>query len=400
MLFLVPLAGVVGHPVHGQCASGAGAPTSIQADPLAAIADLEATAVSIESALLTASEAGRGLTGNSFDPAAVGRELDRLAEGARSATRGRKQPREAVAALNRFLFEEEGFTYDCAAGNPDYYLVDRVLAGKRGNCLGLTSLYLILAERLSLPIHGVYVPSHCFARYDDGAARFNIETAERGSERDDERYRREFGLRDGRPYPMSLGKKEMAGVFLKSLGAAFSRRGRDEEALRVYRVAAALSPGLPDVSFNAGVSLQKMGMIGEAIGQYRRALELDPGLAAARDNLGVSLAKTGRLAEALVEARKAVALSPRNAVSRGNLAATLCACGKLEEGILEFRKVLETEPGNRRALAGLARAYFDRREFPNALVFSDMALEAGCRLDSSMLEFLDGFRSRAAAAKD
>lgn len=375
-------------------------PAPIQPDPLAALAGLGSTAVPFESVLLMASEAGRELTGKPFDAAALGRELDRLTDGARSAASGRKRPREVVDALNRFLFEKEGLTYDCAAGNPDYYLVDRVLAGKRGNCLGLTSLYLILAERLSLPIHGVYVPSHCFARYDDGSTRFNIETGERGRERDDGRYRREFGLGDERPYPMSLGKTEMAGVYLKSLGAAFSRRGRDERALGLYRAAAAFSPGLPDVYFNAGVSLQKIGMLDEAIGQYRRAIALDPGLAAARDNLGVSLAKKGRLAEALVEARKAAALTPRSAVCRANLAATLCACGMLEEGIREFRKVLEIEPGNPRALAGLARAYFDRREFRDALVFSDMALEAGCRLDTAMLEFLDARRSSPPAAGD
>src|SRR4030066_132980 len=82
---------------------------------------------------------------------------------------------DALAALNRVLFVEEGFTYDCVAGNPDNYLLDRVMKNKRGNCLGLTTLYLLLAERLSLPLHGVYVPSHCFVRYEDGGGRINSE---------------------------------------------------------------------------------------------------------------------------------------------------------------------------------------------------------------------------------
>lgn len=396
-LILVSLAGILGHPAHGHDLHGAGVLSPAATDALASVTGIEDADVSLERVLLLASEAGSDLTGRPFDPVAVGREIDRLADGARSAVRGRKDPRKIVAALNRFLFRKEGYTYDCAAGNPDFYLLDRMIAGKRGNCLGLTALYLILAERLSLPIHGVYVPSHCFARFDDGSVRINIETGERGGERDDGRYRRDFGLEEGRPYPMSLGKKQMAGLYLKSLGASFSRKGLDERALGLYRAAAALSPGLPDVYFNAGVSLQKMGRLEEAIALYRLALELDPGLAVARDNLGVSLARKGDYTGALPEARKAVELAPRSSVSRGNLAATLCACGRLEEGIREFEKVLENDPGNRRALAGLAKAHFERKNFREAFEYCDRALEAGFRPDPSLLKILEARRSRLAS---
>lgn len=315
----------------------------------------EAANLSLERTLVTASgEASGDLTGAHSDAAAVHREIDRLAEGARAAIRGIEDPRRIVSALNRFLFEEERFTYDCAAGNPENYLLDPVLTRRRGNCLGLTSLYLILAERLSLPIHGVHVPSHCFARYDDGAVRFNIETGEKGADRSDARYRREYGLAEGRPYLASLSKREMAGVYLKSLGAAYSRKGSEERALHLYRDSALFYPALPDAPFNAGVSRLKLGRFAEAAELFRRAILLDPGMAIAQDNFGVALARLGRFPEALAEARKAVALSPRSAVTRGNLAATLCACGRVEEGMREYRKVLEIDPGNTRALSALA----------------------------------------------
>lgn len=290
------------------------------------------------------------------DAASVEGEIDRLAARLRPAVTDRTDPGRVVAALNRFVFEEEGFAYDPAPGNTENYLPDRVLARKRGNCLGLTVLYLALAERLGLPLRAAYAPSHCFPRYEDGESRINIETAAKGAEWADARYSRIFGLTGERPYLRSLGSKEMIGVYLKSLGAARSREGREDEALRIYRAATLFAPGLPDVPYNEGVSYQKMGRLDEAIAQYRRALSLDPALPAARDNLGVALAKQGRYREALVEAQKAVALDPRNASSRGNLAATLCACGKTEEGIREFERILETDPGNARALAGLSRA--------------------------------------------
>jgi tetratricopeptide (TPR) repeat protein len=368
-------------------------------DALAALALLPDEEIPLGKTLVLASSlVGAELTGVPVDPAAVEKEITRLAEKVRPALRDRTDPRAVIAALNRFLFVEEGFSYDRVAGNTDNYLLDRVLRRKRGNCLGLTALYLLLAERLSIPLHGVYVPSHCFVRYDDAGVRFNIETGEKGADRDDGRYQRDFGLRGGRLYLRSLGRKEMIGVYLKSLGASYSRKGREDRALRLYREATVFYPGLPDVYFNTGVSFQKEGLLDEAIGQYRRALELDPDLAVARDNLGVALAKKGRYREALVEVRKAVALTPRNPVTRGNYAAALCAIGMLTDGIREYHKVLEIDPDNVRALAGLTKAYYTRGEFHKAIVHCDRARERGCDFDPAMLGTLEKYRASSSAS--
>ena len=368
-------------------------------DALAALARLPDEEIPLGKTLILASSLiGAELTGVPVDPAAVEKEITRLADSVRPALRDGSNPRRVIAALNRFLFVEEGFTYDCVAGNPDNYLLDRVMKNKRGNCLGLTALYLLLAERLSLPLHGVYVPSHCFVRYENAGVRINIETGEKGADRDDGRYSRDFGLMGERPYLRSLGRKEMIGVYLKSLGAAFSRKGMEDRALRLYREAAVFYPGLPDAYFNAGVSFHKRGLLDEAIAQYRRALELDPDLAVARDNIGVALAKKGRYREALAEVRKAVALSPRNPVTRANLAATLCASGMVEDGIREYRMVLEIEPDNARALAGLTNAYYARGQFHEAIVHCDRARELGCNFDPAMLGTLEKYRDPSPAS--
>jgi tetratricopeptide (TPR) repeat protein len=233
-----------------------------------------------------------------------------------------------------------------------------VLARKRGNCLGITSVYLALAEILGIPLGGVYVPSHCFVRYEGNGVRINIETAEKGAERTDEWYARKFLIGKGRPYLHTLGKREMIGVYLKSLGVAYSRKGRDEEALRIYRDAAAFHPGLPDAYYNSGVSYHKLGRNEEAIGMYRRAIALDPGLDSAR----------------------------------GNLASALCGCGRLEDGIEEYLRALEVNPKNATARAGVAKAYFARGDFSEAIGHCDRAMEQGCRFEPSMLEVLDRHR--------
>ncbi len=219
-----------------------------------------------------------------------------------------------------------------------------------------------------------------------------MEFAEGGASWEDDRYRREFRIRPGRPYLSSLSSAEMLGVFLKTLGAGYSRKGREEDALRLYDEAGRLYPGLPDVHFNAGVSLQKLGRLDEAAGKYRRALDLDPEMAAARDNLSILLARKGRYEEAIAEARRAVELEPWNAASRGNLAAAYCGCGRLDEGIREYRTAVEIDPRNRKAQSGLARAYFAKGSYHEAAAACDLAEALGCRFDPPMLRTLSRYR--------
>ena len=345
----------------GRCREDVSSGNRLADETIRGISSLPDREVSLSGALfLVSARAALDLECRKAEGAMVEKELDRIAKRV-SASIGNAvsaDPGSTIAAMNRVVYDEEKFAYDPAPGDPGNYLLDRVLANKRGNCLGLTVVFLSLAERLGAPVFGVYAPSHCFARYEGNGARINIETGAAGGERGDDWYVRKFRIGEGRPYLRSLGKKEMIGVFLKSVGAAYSRQGRDEEALRLYREATAFYPGLPDVYYNAGVSLQKLGRHEEAIGQYRIAITVDPGMAAAR----------------------------------GNLAATLCGCGRIEDGIREFRKALELSPENATARAGLAKAYFSRGAYREAIEHCDRAIEQGCRFEPSMLEVLNRYR--------
>ncbi|HWS15432.1 MAG TPA: tetratricopeptide repeat protein [Candidatus Methylomirabilis sp.] len=346
----------------------------------------------LSAVLRHSAQGSRDLLGVPVDPSLPEREIARLADRLRYEVTGAADGGEVVSAFRRILLVEEGFTYDKSASDPGNYLLESVLARKKGNCLGLSMLYLALADRLGLPFRGVYVPSHCFVRYEGGGVPRNVEFGEGGASWEDDRYRREFRVRPGRPYLFSLASAEMLGVFLKTLGAGYARKGREEDALRLYDEAGRLYPGLPDIHYNAGVSLQKLGRQDEAEGKYRRALDLDPEMAAARDNLGVLMARQGRYDEAIEEARRAVELDPRNAATRGNLAAAYCGCGRLDEGIREYRMAVEIDPGNRRAQSGLARAYFSRGSYREAATACDSAEALGCRFDAAMLETLSRYR--------
>jgi tetratricopeptide (TPR) repeat protein len=108
--------------------------------------------------------------------------------------------------------------------------------------------------------------------------------------------------------------------------------------------------------------------------------------------LGVS-SRDGESEEAIARYRK-LALDPYMAAARGNLAAAYCGCGKMEDGIREFRKVLEINPNYALVRAGLARAYFTRGAYREAIEQCDRAMEQGWRFEPSMLEVLNRYRSQ------
>jgi Flp pilus assembly protein TadD len=333
-----------------------------------------------------ASQGSNDLSAIPWDETAVEREIARLADRVRPALAAAGTGEQVVAAFHRALFVEERFAYDPVAGDPDNFLPAAVLLRKRGNCLGLSMLYLALAERLQVPFRGVCLPSHCFIRYEGTDGARNVEFAPGGEGWEDDRYRKEFRIGAGRPYLRSLAGTEMLGVFLSSLGAAYSRRGREEDALRLYGDASRFFPGLPEAHFNAGFSLQRLGRVDEAAGRYRLALSLDPDLAPARDNLGIVLAMQGKYPEAIAEGRRAVELEPRNAAMRGNLASTYVASGDVEAGIREFRKVVEISPDNPRARAGLAMAYIALGRYEEGSREFDEARSLGVRFAPAVRE--------------
>ncbi len=121
--------------------------------------------------LRDSARASRDLLGLPVDPALVRHEIQRLAERLRPEVSRAADESQVVDAFRRILLTEEGFVYDKSPSDPGNYLLETVLARKKGNCLGLSMLYLSLADRLGIPFRGVYVPSHCFVRYEGNAVR-------------------------------------------------------------------------------------------------------------------------------------------------------------------------------------------------------------------------------------
>jgi tetratricopeptide (TPR) repeat protein len=101
-------------------------------------------------------------------------------------------PAEKIRAINHFIFDEMGFRFpphSLYAKEIDLYtFLPSVLDSRRGVCLGVSILYLCLAQRLNLPLEMITPPGHIFVRYRQGDQVINIETTARGIHLDSDDY--------------------------------------------------------------------------------------------------------------------------------------------------------------------------------------------------------------------
>lgn len=112
------------------------------------------------------------------------RELDRLA-GLIAARLAPFTPwrdgRQIIEVINSVLFEKEGFSgsvqeyYD-----PDNSYLNRVLERRQGIPITLAAVYLLIAQRLHLPVRGINMPTHFLCQYRTALESFYFDPFNKG----------------------------------------------------------------------------------------------------------------------------------------------------------------------------------------------------------------------------
>lgn len=102
-------------------------------------------------------------------------------------------PLEKIRTINDYIFSEMRFRFppqSLGAKEIDVYtFLPSVLDSRRGVCLGVSILYLSLAQRLELTLEAITPPGHIYVRYvDPEGNHLNIETTARGIDIPTEHY--------------------------------------------------------------------------------------------------------------------------------------------------------------------------------------------------------------------
>ena len=139
------------------------------------------------------------------------KKVDEFVAKIRTRTGGALDPGTRIRTINTVIYRQEGYDYDFEGVEKksiDGAYFNRVLDTKRGNCLGLTVLYLAVVQRLGYPIYPVIMPTHPFLRYVGGdLTLYNIEASNGGGYSEDE-----FYVNFLKPNMKAVGK----GVYLRT----------------------------------------------------------------------------------------------------------------------------------------------------------------------------------------
>jgi regulator of sirC expression with transglutaminase-like and TPR domain len=255
-------------------------------------------------------------------------------------------------------------------GLPAEIDISRLLDGARGNCLGISLLYLAVAERVGLPLYGVSAPEHFFVRFDDGVKRINIEPTMGGRIVADREYvaqRRisneavERGI-----YLRTESKRQVVASLLANRAGYRALAGMLPEALDDAERALAIKPYWPQAHVNRGLALELSGDVEGAEDAYHRALQLDPHCSGALNNLAAICTRRavasasdespgGLLESATKMIALALDLAPMRAEFHETAASVAAARGRLRSAARHLGRAAHLDPSNTRYREALVR---------------------------------------------
>lgn len=140
----------------------------------------------------------------STDTAAVRRQLDQWEHAVRSNVPANPTARQVLDALLKTLYvpgewnQSKPFTYDLSdplGKNPKNKQLAIYLATRKGNCVSMPILFVILSQRLGLPVTLATAPNHVLVKFADDEQQtwVNVE-ATAGGFKFDSSYERETGI--------------------------------------------------------------------------------------------------------------------------------------------------------------------------------------------------------------
>lgn len=218
-----------------------------------------------------------------FDPEGCLARLEEMGDEARARIRGAEGP--AFEALNRYLFDEQGFT----GNEADYYdprnsMLHHVLARHRGIPITLSIVYMEVGRRAGLRVKGVGLPGHFLVRvWDEGSERegvlvdpFNRKTTDREEcqKRLDVIYDGQLALRD--EHLRAVGVRSILSRVLGNLKAVYIQAQLFRRALAAVERILLLNPQDLEERRDRGMILAQLNRFHEAIADVQTYLNLSP----------------------------------------------------------------------------------------------------------------------------
>jgi regulator of sirC expression with transglutaminase-like and TPR domain len=210
--------------------------------------------------------------------------LDEMAGAVRRRLAAGRSAEEAIAALNGYLFEQEGFH----GNEKDYYdprnsFLNEVLDRRTGIPITLSTVYIEVARRAGVAADGVGLPGHFIVKVSAGGGDLLVDPYHGGlrlSEEDcQERLDRIYGgrLKVDSAMLAPCGRKSILARMLRNLKAIYLKTGEQERALRTLDLLLEVTPHSGEDVRDRGLLYATMDCYALAARDLQAYVDLFPG---------------------------------------------------------------------------------------------------------------------------
>lgn len=166
-------------------------------------------------------------------------QLDTMASEVRARIGHRASGEEAVNALNRYLFIEQGFK----GNTKNYYEVENsyincVMDRRVGIPISLSVVYLLIGQRLALPLIGIGMPGHFLVKYESDRYKIFIDCFNGGAlltEKNCARFLTEAGYGFDDKYLQKSPIRAILSRMIKNLLAIYAKSDETGKAARLTK---------------------------------------------------------------------------------------------------------------------------------------------------------------------
>lgn len=213
-----------------------------------------------------------------LDAAVVTAELDAMAARIADSVPAGAAPDRLAVALRRAIVTDLGFVGDPGRpAEPEDSYLDRVLQRKRGLPILLSVVWILLGQRLGLPIRGVNFPGHFLVCVDAPGARVFVDPFHGGAIRDGGDLLARLGVRGSeRGLLEPCGVRPIVTRILLNLKNLWIDRREYVNALAVVDRILLVAGEQPQELRDRGLILLHLGRPREADRDFRRYLKVAP----------------------------------------------------------------------------------------------------------------------------
>ncbi|ODS77314.1 MAG: hypothetical protein ABS46_18255 [Cytophagaceae bacterium SCN 52-12] len=160
--------------------------------------------------------------------------------------REQMSPTEKVKLMNSLFYNTIGFGPNTKNfHSPANSMISVVLESKRGNPITLCVIYMIIAQKLGMPVYGVNLPNLFVLTFKQGNIQFYINVFNRGiifSKTDIEHYITQLKLKQNKTFYEPCSNQDIVQRVLRNMILSYEKSGDSDRSQELERVLEAISP--------------------------------------------------------------------------------------------------------------------------------------------------------------